>query len=306
MKKRKTKKSSSPKTTVYQIVTDKITALLASGTAAWRKPWKSIHGTSGVRPMNYKTKRPYSGINFFLLLCEFDNPYFLTFKQVGEMGGKVIKGEKSTPVFYWNWMHLDANGQKVKTREEADKSIPYLRFYKVFNATQIEGIEFAKPPVIELKNNEKIDRCEAIVNGCKNLTLEFINKAKAYYSPSLDVVNMPKIEQFDNSEEYYSTLFHELGHWTGHHSRLDRFKTNARPAAFGSAEYSREELIAEMTSAFLCFDCQIDLPKLLQNQAAYLQGWLNVLKADVKMVVTAAAQAEKAAKFILESNSKSN
>lgn len=290
------------KTTVYQIVTDKITALLESGTAAWRKPWKSIHGTNGIRPMNYKTKRPYSGINFFLLLCEFDNPYFLTFKQVREMGGKVIKGEKSTPVFYWNWMHLDADGKKVKTKAEADKSIPFLLFYKVFNATQIEGIEFAdlssRPEWRELKNNDKIDRCEAIVNGCENLTLEFMNKAKAYYSPSLDIVNMPRIKQFDNSEEYYSTLFHELGHWTGHHSRLDRFKTGARPAAFGSAEYSREELIAEMTSAFLCFDCQIDLPKLVQNQAAYLQGWLAVLKADVKMVVTAAVQAEKAAKYI--------
>jgi antirestriction protein ArdC len=286
------------KNAVYQIVTDKITALLEAGTAPWRKPWKSVHGTNGIRPMNYKTKRPYSGINFFLLLCEFDNPYFLTFKQIGEMGGKVIKGEKSTPVFYWNWLHLDANGQKVKTREEADKSIPFLRFYKVFNATQIEGIEFETPPVIELKSNEKIDRCEAIVKGCKDLTLEFMNKAKAYYSPSLDIVNMPKIKQFDNSEEYYSTLFHELGHWTGHKTRLNRFKDGAKCAAFGSPEYSREELVAEMTSAFLCFDCQIDLPKLVQNQAAYLQGWLSILKADVKMVVTAAAQAEKAAKYI--------
>ena len=280
---------------VYQIVTNKIIELLEAGTTPWRKSWSAAN--NAIRPMNYQTKRPYKGINFFLLSSCFDNPYFLTFKQVTEMGGNVIKGEKATPVFFWNWLFVDADGNKVK-EEEAKKKIPFLRYYNVFNATQIEGIEFAQLPVIELKPNEQIEQCEKIVSGCENLNLEFRNKTQAFYSPSRDVVNMPTIEQFDTSEEYYSTLFHELGHWTGHKTRLNRFQEGAKSAAFGSAEYSREELIAEMTSAFLCFDCQIDVPKLIENQAAYLKGWIKVLKGDSKLIASAAASAEKAAKFI--------
>ena len=284
------------KISVYQIVTDKIIELLQAGTTPWRKPWSAANTT--IRPMNYQTKRPYSGINFFILLSCFDNPYFLTFPQLSTMGGTVKKGEKATPVFYWNWLFVDADGKKVKSEEEAKKKIPFLRYYNVFNADQIDGIDFEKLPVVEWKENEKINTCEAIVKSCLNLQLVHKNKSKAYYSPTLDEVNMPGIEQFDNSEEYYSTLFHELGHWTGHQSRLNRFEKGAKCAAFGSPEYSREELIAEMTSAFLCFDCQVNVPKLVQNQAAYLQGWINVLKGDSKLIATAAASAEKAARFI--------
>lgn len=284
------------KSDVYQIVTDKIIELLEKGVTPWRKPWNAAN--NAIRPQNYKSKHQYKGINFFILAACFENPFFLTFKQISEMGGKVIKGEKATQIFHWNWNFFDADGKRVKTEKEAFKKFPSLKYYNVFNAPQIEGIEFEMPPVVELQENQKIENCENLVRSCENLTLEFKNKKKAFYSPSRDVVNMPTIEQFDDSPEYYSTLFHEMGHWTGHKTRLNRFKKGAKSAAFGSKEYGKEELVAEMCSAFLCFDCQIDLPKLVENQAAYLGGWLNTIRADNKILMTAAAQAEKAAKFI--------
>ena len=284
------------KKSVYDIVTEQVIAMLESGTAPWRKPWNSV---SSLAPMNYKSKRTYGGINFFLLSAKFDDPYFLTFRQAQEMGGNVKKGEKASIVIFWLWKFFDEDGKEIKEEDQAVKKLPIPRYYNVFNATQIEGVDFQYPPQSELKQNEKIQRCEEVVNDCDGLKLKHLNQQKAYYAPKLDLVNMPEIRQFSNSESYYSTLFHELGHWTGHSTRLSRFKKGEKPAAFGDEVYSKEELIAEMASAFLCYHCQINLPEILTNQAAYVQHWIQTLKGDSRLVITAASQAEKAAKFIL-------
>ena len=281
------------KKSVYDIVTEQVISLLESGVAPWRKPWQSV---SSVPPMNYHSKRPYGGINYFLLSAKFDDPYFLTFKQAREMGGNVIKGEKASIVIFWMWKFYDAEGNEIKDEGKAAKKIPFPRYYNVFNATQIEGIDFHYSPTTELQENEKIKKCEELVGRCDGLKLK--KGSSASYSPFLDVVNVPDIVQFSCSEEYYSTLFHELAHRTGHSTRLDRFKKDQGPARFGSENYSKEELIAEMASAFLCHRCQIDLPTIVQNQAAYLSSWIKVLQGDSKLIITAASQAEKAAKFI--------
>ena len=289
------------KKSVYEIVTNRIIQLLEKGTPPWRKSWTA---STAERPMNYRSKSPYKGINFFLLSACFDDPYFLTFKQAKEMGGNVKKGEKAIPVIFWNWLFFDKDGKRIKDEKQAAKKLPLLRYYNVFNASQIEGIEFEYPEHEPLKANQKIQRCEAVVKSCKNLNLKFKNRAS--YHPIYDVVNMPEIGCFENSFEYYGTLFHELGHWTGHASRLDRFKKENYLPKFGNEDYSKEELIAEMTAAFLCHHCQIDTPEIQTNQAAYLQSWIKVLKGDSKLIINAAAQAEKAQNYILYNNENSN
>lgn len=286
------KKKTQP--SVYDIATGRIIALLEAGVAPWRKPWSG--SSQSLAPMNYQSKRPYSGINFFLLSACYDDPYFLTFHQVREMGGKVAAGARSAPVFFWKWLYKDAAGRLVPTREESTEQIPFLRYFPVFNAADIEGINFVYPPAAALQPHERIGHCEALV-ASTGARIE-PHSYRASYSPALDRICMPELQQFVCPQEYYATLFHELGHWTGHASRLGRFEPGDAPAAFGSAEYSREELIAEMCAAFLCARCRIDTPELTANSAAYLQGWIQALRGDSRLVVTAAAQAQKAADLI--------
>ena len=278
------------KNTVFEIATQRIISLLESGVNPWRKPWSA---SSRIQPMNYHSKRSYSGINFFLLSM-LEDPYFLTFKQIQARGGKVKKGAKSEIVFFWLWTFFDGNGNKVKEESQAVKKVPTLRYYRVFNAPDIEGIKFEYPPVEPLKPNEQIERIDAAI---KRTGAKIQHKEnQAYYSPLRDFINMPEIGRFENSDFYYSTLFHELGHWTGASSRLDREIKNS----FGSEQYSKEELVAEMTSAFLCAKFGIDNNDLTGNSAAYLQGWIKALKGDSKLIITAATAAKKAFTFIDE------
>lgn len=286
--KKKAKKS------VYEIATEKIIALLEEGTNPWQKPWTSI---GGMPPMNYATKHPYRGINFFILSILYEDPYFLTWNQIKKMGGSVRKGAKSEMVFFWSWIELNKDGKKCKPGEKVDKKIPFLRYYRVFNAPDIEGIEFEYPDQPELKDHQKIAKCEAIVADT-NATIISKDKSGAYYSPLRDHINMPEIGQFNSPEQYYSTLFHELTHWTGHESRLNRLRRDGKIAAFGDTEYSKEELVAEMGASFLCFHTGIE-NKTINNSAAYLKAWIDVLKGDSKLVVQAAAAAQKAVDLIL-------
>jgi antirestriction protein ArdC len=274
---------------VYTIVTDRIVELLERGTVPWRKPWAG----PAQEPKNLCSGRPYRGINVFLLSAAgFGSPYWLTFKQAKQRGGHVRKGEHgSIVVFYKDWRpedRTDDDGRPVV--------IPVLRYYRVWNVEQCEGIEYPRPdvPTIDLR---PIDRCESVVGGMPSRPEIRHGEARAWYRPSADVVNMPRPELFTSAEEYYSTLFHELTHSTGHRSRLDRPGiANVQP--FGSADYSREELVAEMAPAFLCGHCSIEATTL-DNSAAYIAGWLAKLRSDRKLVVVAAGQAQRAADFIL-------
>jgi len=271
----------------YQLITGRIILLLQGGSVPWRKPWK----TQSHLPRNLISKREYRGINIFLLLAMgYESPYWATFNQVRELGGSVRKDEKSSLVVFWKWLEVEEGAEK--------KRIPLLRYYCVFNAQQCEGIDqyLPKPqtPVIACS---PIEAAERIVAGMPRRPLIEHGQRRAFYSPLRDMVGMPSRERFVGTEDYYSTLFHKLTHATGHESRLNR-RGVAGERHFGSEPYSKEELVAEMGSCFLCGQAGI-VERTIDNSAAYLNGWLRSLKHDATLVVQAAAQAQRAADFIM-------
>ncbi len=267
--------------TVYELVTAKITEQLEHGVIPWRRPW-----TGGGAPRNAVSKREYSGVNVFLL-GGYSCPYWGSFKQIGDLGGNVLKGEKGSLCVFWKMLEsedeVDADGKA--------KKIPLLRYYTVFNIAQTT---LADDPrfAIETKQHDRIAETERIAADMPNRPTIEDKESRAYYRPSSDVVNVPALKYFESGEEYYSTLFHELAHSTGHAKRLNREGIN-EVAAFGTATYSKEELIAEMSAAYLCASCGIE------HSAAYIGGWLRKLKDDRRLVVFAAAAAQKAADYVL-------
>jgi len=276
---------------VYQIVTEKIVTLLEAGTIPWRKPWTTSQGM----PKNLISKKEYRGINLFLLGCQqYSSPYWLTYKQAAEKQGHIRKGEKSSLVVFWKMM------DRSKVEDAADNNIsgklPLLRYYNLFNLEQCEGIE---SPTQEVQTYQftPIEKAEQIVSGMKDRPEISYGSNKASYTPISDKVRMPNENQFERSEEFYSVLFHELGHSTGHKSRLSR-KEVMEHHEFGSEEYGSEELVAELTSSMLCGVAGIS-NQTIDLAASYIEGWLSVIKKDKRMVVMAAAQAQKAADFIL-------
>lgn len=268
---------------VYSIVTEQILRQLESGVAPWHRPCTTQF------PRNLVSGNQYRGINVFLLTSSgYGSPYWLTYKQATERGGHVRKGEHGTKVVFW----------KVSTREvenadgEAnEKTSVLLRYYTVFNVEQCDGI--AAPDAGRVVN--PIEECERIV--CQMPTAPVMEQdGRAWYRPSSDTVGMPSRNAFNSSEEFYSTLFHELTHSTGHPKRIGRDGIE-KLNTFGSESYSKEELIAEMGAAMLCGVAGIER-KTLANSAAYLRSWIEVLKSDSRMVVSAASQAQKAADYI--------
>lgn len=274
---------------IHKIITQQIMQKLKEGTVPWHQPW-----SDNDWPRNLVSKRPYSGINVFLLITtRYSFPYWLTYNQCTQLGGKIKHGEKGTPIVYWKLLEFEDS-------DEEDKQIPFLRYYTVFNAHQCEGIDI--PNNYEKKDHiHLLCNCNRVIDQMSNKP-EIIYSHRAYYNARSDIINMPKSEYFDNSEELYSTLFHELIHATGHESRLNR-KTLVDATYYGSTNYSKEELIAEMGSAFLCGHTGIE-NKTIDNSAAYIAGWLNRLNEDKKMVIMAAAQAHKAYEFIINERNK--
>ncbi len=278
---------------IYEMITQKIIEALENGTIPWKKPWV------GGEHVNLISKKSYRGINVFILgSAGFISPYWLTFKQATEKGGRIKKGSKGCPIIFWNW---DRSDKKKGDQDEVDsdkptKKAPLLRYYTVFNLDQCEGIT---PPkgFEEREFTNKIVEAENIIENMPHCPKILHLEPYAYYSPAKDFVNMPRPEAFFSDEEYYSTLFHELVHSTGHKSRLNR-RENIRNHMFGSRDYSKEELVAEMGAAFLCGITGIE-PSLIENQAAYIESWLESIRGDKKMLIHAAANAQKAADFIL-------
>lgn len=282
---------------IYQVVTDRIIDLIkTSGKLTWQKSWNG-----GINPTNHVSGKPYRGFNRMLLSFLFEQPYFMTFKQVSSLGGKIVKGSKSTPIIYWNWIMYDKDGKRTTDKDKAEKKIPFLRYYNVFNQCQIEGIDFKAVVDNPLSESERILNCEKFVNGLKDskgLSIEE-KGSRACYSPVTDKVFMPPFKSFSSAESFYSTCFHELVHWTGHSSRLDR-GLDVKLCKFGDTDYSKEELVAEMGASFLCEDFCISNEQLNVNQAAYLQGWLSRLSDDVSLLVSSGGQAQKAVDWLLE------
>lgn len=278
---------------VYEVVNSRILELLESGTVPWRKTWN----VGSNMPKNIVSKKDYRGVNVFLLACsEFSSPYWMTYKQCTDLKGHVIKGSKSTPVIFWKW--LDRKDTEATDTGAVSGKIPMLRFYNVFNLEQTEGIE---PPVTTETINTftPIEKAEQIIAGMPLRPEIKHGGNRASYSPMLDYVKLPVQSSFELPEEYYSTAFHELSHATGHESRVGR-KGVTETSYFGSHEYSKEELVAEMGAAFLCGHAGIE--NTLENSAAYLAGWLKALKNDKTLLIHAAALAQKASDYILNLN----
>jgi len=282
---------------IYAIVTEKIINLLESGVVPWRRPW-----TATGLPRNLVSKKPYRGINHFLLSAtKYVSPFWMTMRQANELGGHVRKGEESTVVVFWKVDDAkqsteDFDGQEAdgKTRRRF-----LLRYYRVFNLEQCELPQAVldKLPKIETHEHDPIEAAERIIAGMPNPPEIEYAGSKAFYSPIADRITLPPRELFTNAEEFYATAMHETVHSSGSRKRLAR-EGICEAAPFGSAVYSKEELCAEMGAAFLCAEAGIS-NAVIGNQAAYIAGWLKKLRDDRKLVVHAAAQAQKAADYIL-------
>lgn len=273
---------------VYEMVTDRIIEQLEQGVIPWEKPWGGV--IDGA--YNRISKRPYSLLNQMLLQHSGE---YATFKQWSELGGHIRKGEKSEIVVFWKLQPYEdenADGEKII------KQIPLLRYYNVFHVSQVDGVE---PKEIDLNEFEPIEEAERIKTEYMTREhLKILEKLtdKAFYSPAFDYIQVPCKEQYQNVEEFYSTLFHEMVHSTGHKSRLDREDVKDC-MYFGSENYSKEELTAELGSAFLVNLLGIETKKSFRNSSAYIQGWLGRLRGDKKFIVSASSKAEKAVKYIL-------
>jgi antirestriction protein ArdC len=287
---------------IYNMITEKIEELLEAGTVPWHKPWISRRSVQ----RNGVSGKAYRGINVWLLastksVMGYSSDLWFSFKQVQERKGQVKKGEKGTIVVFWKPMPYTVVDEK--TGDEKQKTYMLLRYYRVFNLDQTEGVKLT--PKVE-KLIERIDEpveftpiqeAEQVVMEWAEKPVTFQGADAAYYVPARDEVHMPDRQDFDSAETYYATLFHEYSHATGHKSRLDR-KSVQDAAPFGSEVYSEEELVAEMASAFICGTVGIS-PAVIGNSAAYIKHWLGKLKDDRRMIVFAAQRAQKAADMIL-------
>lgn len=287
---------------VYQEVTQQVISALEQGHIIWKQGWNNL----GL-PKNIAAGNQYRGwnlfyLNFITLYKGYKTPYFITYKQAQDLGGNIRRGEKGYQIVYWALVDNRNKTVTIKdaeTGEEKEEHSQYRvpKFYVVFNIEQTEGIEFPKVKALFQNSIEKLEICEQVIDNMPNSPKISNAGDRAYYSPIQDKVTMPLPSLFHSMEEYYSTLFHELAHSTGHEKRLNR-KELKEHDGFGGENYSREELTAELTAAFLCAISGIE-QKTLTNSTAYIQGWLKALNNDKTLILKAASQAQAAADFIL-------
>jgi antirestriction protein ArdC len=282
---------------LYREITDKIIAELEQGIVPWVQPWTSGRQLSPLGlPVNGLTRRSYSGINILLLWSAledrgFSSPYWVTFKQCIAMGGSVRKGEKGTHVYFAD--RFVPQKEKARAAQDGDEpnTIAFLKRYTVFNAEQCDGLPKGLIATPEPKSERQIvPEAEALIAATG---ADFrVSGDQAFYVPSEDFIRIPHQTAYPDQINWYRTAFHELGHWTGHKTRLDRSLTTK----FGTVDYAREELVAEMATAFVCASLGI-VPTV--RHADYIGNWLQVLKEDAKAIVRAASLASKASDFIL-------
>lgn len=282
---------------VYDYVSEKILSMLDEGVVPWQKPWRIAD-----IPRNFKSGYNYNGINVWLLLYEqmtkgYKYNMWMSFKQGKEMKATVKKGEKSSMVIFWKfnkYVNENDNG------EEVEKTVPILRYYNVFNIEQFDWED-------EAKKNELIDKyigeplsfepneeAERLVENYKFMPELTEGGSEAYYLPSLDKINMPIKDVFESIPKYYSTLFHEIGHSTGHKDRLNRFKSNVN-----IHDYAEEELVAEFFSSMIAAHVGFG-EEVFEHNASYIDSWRRKISKDKKIVVWAASRAEKAYHLFVE------
>ncbi len=275
---------------LYAEVSARIVAELEAGAAPWIKPWSATPGAN--TPCNAVTNRPYSGCNVVLLWMAhrvgYRTPRYLTFKQALELGGHVRKGEHGTKVYFV---------KQLEIRETADdgastRLVPMMREYTVFNVDQCDNlpdsINTGKP--IRVRNPDTRDDLADQFLGSTGADIRE-GHGEAFYVPSRDFISMPAFEAFNGADPFYNVVFHELVHWSGHKSRVDRDLKNR----FGSKNYAAEELIAELGAAFLCAEFGFDGDL---RHAGYIANWIELLKADKRAFFTACSQASKAADYL--------
>lgn len=281
---------------VYTRITDRIVADLEQGVRTWMKPWNAGN-TAGriMRPLRHNGV-PYSGINILMLWAEatmqgFASPTWMTFRQASELDAHVRKGERGSLVVYANSI---TRNETDEHGEESEREIHYMKGYTVFNVEQIEGLPelYYTKPEVTTTPVERIAHAESFFAGTK-ADIRY-RGVRAYYSTEHDYIQLPVIEAFRNRESFYATLAHESAHWTKHPSRLNR---DLGRKQWGDEGYAREELVAEIASAFLCADLGIT-PEVRDDHACYIAEWLQVLKNDKRAVFAAASQAQKAVDFL--------
>ena len=286
---------------MYAIVTEKIVNLLEQGVVPWRRPW-----TSTGLPRNLVSKKPYKGVNYFLLSAtKYVSPFWLTYRQATELRGHVRKGEESTIVIFWKVEDSKQSSEDLEIEKSNDKNRHrfLLQYYRVFNLEQCELPQAVldKLPKIKTHQHDPIEAAERIIAGMPNPPEIQYAGSRAFYSPITDRITLPPRELFISPEEHFATLAHEMSHAAGAVKRLNRKSIN-EAAPFGSPTYSFEELVAELSAPYLCAEAGIS-PAVLENQAAYIHGWLAKLRSEKRLVVIAAAQAQRAADLILNRSS---
>lgn len=276
---------------VYQEITDKIIEQLRNGTVPWEQPW---FGFSGA--ISYATGRAYSLLNQMVLGGESGE--FLTWHQIQQHNGRLRKGSKGRRVFFWSIFdkaEINDNGETVI------KQIPYLKTYTVFRVDDCDGVTKRWTPKNKATTNTPIKQAEETVSNYLNREkIELKNiRNEAYYSVKDDYINVPLINNFKSSEDYYSTLLHEIIHSTGNQKRLARFKAGDTSSPFGSPNYSREELVAEIGCSFMLNQLGISNTRTFEQNAAYIQSWTRALHNDISLIAVAAGRAERAVEFVL-------
>lgn len=277
---------------VYQIVTNRIIEELNKGYIPWQKPWMSMRPQSGA--YNRITKRPYSILNQLLLQHEGE---YATIRQWNQLGGKIKKGSKAEIVVFWKLQEFQ---EEKENGEVEEKKVPLLRYYRVFHISAVDGVTpLSRPEPEEVLGIEAGNKVIREYADREHILIQEEYTDEAYYSPSRDQIVIPDKQQYKDIHEFYSTAFHEMVHSTGHKTRLDR---DMSQNIFGSEDYSKEELIAEIGSAMLMCTVGIDTKQSFRNSAAYMQGWLRQIQKDERLVVSAAGKAEKAVGYILDKN----
>lgn len=284
---------------IYTRITNRIIEAIEEGAGSYRMPWHCTD-SGAFSPYNVATKKPYRGINILSLWADaqakgFESGIWGTYKQWEAIGAQVRKGEKSSLVVFWKFGNTeredDADSAEDQAASDSTRRLIFARGYSVFNAGQVDGFEIPALPAFnaEERNQEAEQFFQAVPATIRH------GGNSAHYSPSSDHIQMPRFEAFKDAKGYYSVLSHELTHWTGASTRLNRDLT----CRFGTEAYAMEELVAELGAAFLCGSLGIQLDPRTDH-APYLKSWLNVLKGDTKAVFTAASKAQAAVDWMAE------
>ncbi len=291
------KKTSTPRRDIYTRVTEKIIADLEQGVRTWMKPWKAEHAAGRITKPLRHNGQPYNGINILMLWSAavsagYSAPIWMTFRQAKELGANIRKGEKGELVVYANT--ITRTEMDTETGEDIDHAIPFMKGYTVFNAEQIEGLpshyyQLTEPVLDPIK---RIDLAESFFAATEADICYGGNQA--YYAVGSDRIQLPHFEAFRDAESFYATLAHEATHWTRHSSRLDRDFGRKR---WGDEGYAREELVAELGSAFLSADLGLT-PEVRDDHSAYIESWLEVLHKDKRAIFQAAAHAQRAVDYL--------